>query len=156
MLRSPAEPFRIVSVAIAEIAMATIHSGYGQESSTASARRNSGFIELETIDDFRREAHITSTQPSLYNVKSALATSQPVLATGVSTPRRASLHESNIDLTATDPTHNERGSTEPEFSLPPVDGGKDAWLFLFSAFVLEILVWGIWPRPHAPPIPFPG
>ncbi|KAH7389608.1 major facilitator superfamily domain-containing protein [Phaeosphaeria sp. MPI-PUGE-AT-0046c] len=31
---------------------------------------------------------------------------------------------------------------EIDFSLPPVDGGKNAWLFLFSAFLLEILVWG--------------
>ncbi|OAL46661.1 MFS general substrate transporter [Pyrenochaeta sp. DS3sAY3a] len=31
---------------------------------------------------------------------------------------------------------------EHEFSLPPVDGGKDAWLFLAAAFVLEVLVWG--------------
>lgn len=30
-----------------------------------------------------------------------------------------------------------------EFSLPPVDGGKDAWLFLAAGFVFEALVWGI-------------
>ena len=29
-----------------------------------------------------------------------------------------------------------------EFSLPPVDTGKDAWLFLLACFVLEALVWG--------------
>lgn len=29
-----------------------------------------------------------------------------------------------------------------EFSLPPVDGGKDALLFLAAAFMLEALVWG--------------
>lgn len=29
-----------------------------------------------------------------------------------------------------------------DFSLPPVDGGKDAWLFLTASFVLECLVWG--------------
>ncbi|KAM0310806.1 hypothetical protein ACHAPQ_012456, partial [Fusarium lateritium] len=29
-----------------------------------------------------------------------------------------------------------------QFSLPPVDGGKDAWLFLFASFLLEALVWG--------------
>ncbi|UKZ71090.1 uncharacterized protein TrAtP1_012055 [Trichoderma atroviride] len=29
-----------------------------------------------------------------------------------------------------------------EFSLPPVDRGKDAWLFLAACFVLEALVWG--------------
>ena len=31
---------------------------------------------------------------------------------------------------------------EHEFSLPPVDRGKDAWSFLGAAFVVEILVWG--------------
>ncbi|KAI8966544.1 MFS general substrate transporter [Daldinia sp. FL1419] len=29
-----------------------------------------------------------------------------------------------------------------EFSLPPVDGGKDAWLFLAACFAVEALVWG--------------
>jgi hypothetical protein len=28
------------------------------------------------------------------------------------------------------------------FSLPPTDGGKDAWLFLFACFMLEGLIWG--------------
>jgi len=28
------------------------------------------------------------------------------------------------------------------YSLPPVDGGKDAWLFLAACFVAEALVWG--------------
>jgi hypothetical protein len=31
---------------------------------------------------------------------------------------------------------------EHEFSLPPVDGGKDAWLYLIAAFFIEMLVWG--------------
>ena len=30
-----------------------------------------------------------------------------------------------------------------EFSLPPVDEGKDAWLCLMGAFVLEMVVWGM-------------
>ena len=29
------------------------------------------------------------------------------------------------------------------FSLPPVDRGKDAWLFLAASFVIEALVWGM-------------
>lgn len=29
-----------------------------------------------------------------------------------------------------------------ELQLPPVDGGKDAWLFLAAGFVMEALVWG--------------
>jgi hypothetical protein len=33
-------------------------------------------------------------------------------------------------------------STRQEFSLPRVDGGKDAWLFLTASFFIEALVWG--------------
>jgi hypothetical protein len=29
-----------------------------------------------------------------------------------------------------------------EFSLPPVDGGKDAWLFLAACWAVEALIWG--------------
>ncbi|KAI0434320.1 major facilitator superfamily domain-containing protein [Xylaria sp. FL1042] len=29
-----------------------------------------------------------------------------------------------------------------EFSLPPVDGGKDAWLFLTAVFIVDALIWG--------------
>jgi hypothetical protein len=28
-------------------------------------------------------------------------------------------------------------------SLPPVDRGKDAWLFLAACFMIEALVWGM-------------
>ncbi|KAK3333914.1 major facilitator superfamily domain-containing protein [Cercophora scortea] len=35
--------------------------------------------------------------------------------------------------------------TRHEFSsLPPVDGGKDAWLFLAACFMVEALVWGVY------------
>jgi hypothetical protein len=29
-----------------------------------------------------------------------------------------------------------------EFSLPPADGGKAAWLFLAARFIVEAFVWG--------------
>lgn len=32
--------------------------------------------------------------------------------------------------------------TEQEFSLPPTDRGKDAWLFLAACWAVEALVWG--------------
>lgn len=32
--------------------------------------------------------------------------------------------------------------SEEGHSLPPTDGGKDAWLFLFSCFMLEAMIWG--------------
>lgn len=34
------------------------------------------------------------------------------------------------------------GEERQEFSLPPVDGGKDAWLFLAACWAIEALVWG--------------
>lgn len=34
-------------------------------------------------------------------------------------------------------------SSLQEFSLPPVDRGKDAWLFLAACFVMEALIWGM-------------
>ncbi|KAI0528005.1 MFS general substrate transporter [Xylaria bambusicola] len=41
----------------------------------------------------------------------------------------------------------EQGTTDnldgnAEFSLPPVDGGKEAWLFLAASFVVDALIWG--------------
>ncbi|GMG53401.1 unnamed protein product [Aspergillus oryzae var. brunneus] len=43
-----------------------------------------------------------------------------------------------------DPTRSGLLTDEPhdELQLPPVDGGKDAWLFLAAGFVMEALVWG--------------
>lgn len=41
--------------------------------------------------------------------------------------------------------HDEdRSSGLREFSLPPVDKGKDAWLCLAGGFFLELMVWGIY------------
>ncbi|KAI0842552.1 MFS general substrate transporter [Hypoxylon sp. FL0890] len=60
-------------------------------------------------------------------------TANPTLRAGaLATPAEAlSLHEN---------TESEEG--RQEFSLPPVDGGKDAWLFLAACFAIEALVWG--------------
>ncbi len=33
-------------------------------------------------------------------------------------------------------------SNHDDSSLPPIDGGKEAWLFLAACFVVEALVWG--------------
>ncbi|KAI3318009.1 major facilitator superfamily transporter [Xylariaceae sp. AK1471] len=40
------------------------------------------------------------------------------------------------------PLNEDDGVQRQEFSLPPVDGGKDAWLFLAACFAVEALVWG--------------
>lgn len=34
------------------------------------------------------------------------------------------------------------GQGRHEFSLPPTDSGKDAWLFLLASFMMEAFVWG--------------
>lgn len=40
----------------------------------------------------------------------------------------------------------ELSMTDPHgIQLPPMDGGKDAWLFLAACFVIEALIWGICP-----------
>ena len=44
------------------------------------------------------------------------------------------LHQRTDD---NEPLHN-----ETLFSLPPTDGGKDAWLCLFACFMLEAMIWG--------------
>lgn len=47
------------------------------------------------------------------------------------------LPESQVNLNNTDGLVPEHG-----FSLPPADSGKDAYLFLLAAFIIEALVWG--------------
>ena len=45
--------------------------------------------------------------------------------------------------TASPERHVEDGDGHEMPSLPPVDGGKDAWLFLAACFMIEGLVWGM-------------
>ncbi|KAI1844810.1 hypothetical protein JX266_009038 [Neoarthrinium moseri] len=54
---------------------------------------------------------------------------------------------SGANTTGSDTSQVEDGdlaltASRQEFSLPPVDGGKDAWLFLAACFAVEALVWG--------------
>lgn len=41
-----------------------------------------------------------------------------------------------------EPQHSDPSDDIAGFSLPPTDGGKDAWLFLLACFMLEGLIWG--------------
>ncbi|ORY17954.1 major facilitator superfamily domain-containing protein [Clohesyomyces aquaticus] len=50
-----------------------------------------------------------------------------------------SQHEDAIELESNTERDAAHGT---EFSLAPADGGKDAWMYLAAAFVVEILVWG--------------
>ncbi|KAI0405378.1 major facilitator superfamily domain-containing protein [Xylaria palmicola] len=57
-------------------------------------------------------------------------------------------HGANFLVGSPEPGGNispdQNGSTHrhPEFSLPPVDSGKEAWLFLAACFVVDALIWG--------------
>ncbi|KAI1649211.1 MFS general substrate transporter [Daldinia loculata] len=59
--------------------------------------------------------------------------SHPIARTGVST---------TPDESGTQQADSQPEDGRQEFSLPPVDGGKDAWLFLAACFAIEALVWG--------------
>ena len=49
-----------------------------------------------------------------------------------------------MSVSASDHDLEEAGEHhDNEKPLPPVDGGKDAWLFLFAIFVLEAVIWGL-------------
>jgi hypothetical protein len=124
--------------------MATLRSGYELGSSPApAAYRNSEVIELNNINHLRKETtKIASTEPPIFN--STPASAMPDLAyMAASTPRRTSTDDYNTELNAVNLHHDEVAAVEAGSSLPPVDTGKDAWLFLSSAFVMDILVWGI-------------
>ncbi|KAL4916273.1 major facilitator superfamily domain-containing protein [Aspergillus aurantiobrunneus] len=45
-------------------------------------------------------------------------------------------------ITRANSNSDNEASRGPEFTLPPVDTGKDAWLCLVGAFFLEMAVWG--------------
>ncbi|KAF2734855.1 putative MFS monocarboxylate transporter [Polyplosphaeria fusca] len=62
----------------------------------------------------------------------------PPHPTPLDTPPALSHQSSDIELES----RHGSDSHGPEFSLPPVDSGKDAWLFLSAAFLVEVLVWG--------------
>lgn len=56
-----------------------------------------------------------------------------------------SAQPSTAALTDTELLHNTANETSLDteaFSLPPTDGGKDAWLCLFACFMIEALIWG--------------
>ena len=66
-------------------------------------------------------------------------------ATELGTPSTANCSTADLDHTRLEdaidsPTQWPYRAEFPQ--LPPVDGGKDAWLFLAACFVLEVFVWG--------------
>lgn len=123
--------------------MATFHSGYELElTQSANTRRYSNYTENDTADEVHKIASNTVSFPTIAEDARYAENTESANATHPSTPREASIYESNIELAAINSNHDESTPAEVDFSLPPVDGGKYAWLFLLSAFTLEILVWG--------------
>lgn len=59
---------------------------------------------------------------------------------------QASFHRFDVDDSQTPTTNADFEPHSPSdvvSSLPPVDGGRQAWLFLTGATVIEVLVWGL-------------
>ena len=48
----------------------------------------------------------------------------------------------SLELVQESTGRNERQDNGVQ-SLPPADGGKDAWLFLMSVFLFEAVIWGL-------------
>ncbi|KAM7202137.1 major facilitator superfamily transporter [Naviculisporaceae sp. PSN 640] len=80
-------------------------------------------------------------------VRPELSSSSSSWVTGTHIKDFASSAEASHDVTDEESSPGEdsrRQGPRNEFPrLPPVDGGKDAWLFLAACFVLECLVWGV-------------
>lgn len=48
-----------------------------------------------------------------------------------------------VEINSPDERFHEPSASAREFSLPPVDRGKDAWLCLMGGFCLEVMIWGM-------------
>ena len=59
-------------------------------------------------------------------------------------PARTSGHEEAGERSIEHEQSQNHEAHGQEFSLPPADGGRDAWLFLAGCFAIEALVWGEW------------
>ena len=49
---------------------------------------------------------------------------------------------SPTDIELLQRNHHQPPNSDAAFSLPPTDGGKDAWLCLIACFMLEAMIWG--------------
>lgn len=59
-----------------------------------------------------------------------------------------SSHDRNVDIgdEGLEPHREDPSGSRNAFSLPPADGGRDAWLFLAGSFMIEGMVWGKYPH----------
>jgi hypothetical protein len=80
----------------------------------------------------------------LHNIKHTMASETIEIELTSRTPHSSTAdiqphHSGSIDSVEA----NNSNETNAGFSLPPTDGGKDAWLFLLSCFMMEALIWGM-------------
>lgn len=54
--------------------------------------------------------------------------------------RHTQSHRDTFSESFQSPTYDDESSIT---NLPPTDGGKDAWLFLASGFIIEAIVWAL-------------
>lgn len=87
-----------------------------------------------------------------------LATDQAVELTAMNIPPSTHLSISSTRLGGSSATSAADGLIEPNAAeiqaLPPVDRGRDAWLFLAAAFTIETLVSGLPSSVVSTPFPF--
>jgi len=57
-------------------------------------------------------------------------------------PQQPSAATTDIEILRQHEDDDQRLNSDDGFSLPPTDGGKDAWLCLFACFMLEAMIWG--------------
>lgn len=136
---------RRLSAIFCAVIMATLHSGYELEpTQSGNTRRYSTYTEDDTVEELRKVASNTIFFSPIAEYTSRAINTESANTTNASTPREASIYESNVELAPINSNHDGTTPAETDFSLPPVDGGKHAWLFLLSAFILEIIVWGMY------------
>jgi hypothetical protein len=123
--------------------MDTFRSGSGFDVSQTSSALYPTYIETSALERLHGTAeNNTSFPPATYERNHAIATASSRCTMENSAPRLIPVNEPDIELRVINSHLDQTRTTEFEFSLPSVDRGKDAWLFLSAAFILEILVWG--------------
>lgn len=78
----------------------------------------------------------TNTPPSNHNVSSSPADDSENSKGEDGFPRVVEVGQYDAEAQQGDPDQDQ------SYHLPPVDTGKDAWLFLAACFVMEAMVWG--------------
>ncbi|OCF78560.1 monocarboxylic acid transporter [Kwoniella mangroviensis CBS 8886] len=107
-------------------------------SSTSAA----GDIELAAISIQNPPDEAESTNP--FDTPSASQTFDfPVSSSSSSDPRSSNTQPASSHQSVNEPEGEEQGAINPTEALPPVDSGRQAWLFLIAATYIELIIWGL-------------